>query len=316
MSLNTAGSVVPRLRTLSRRLESSLAEGSKPTSAMEEFDADPYLLGVANGVVDLHTGEFRKARPGDLLRRTCNVEWQGIDTACPVWDAFVQEIVGEDADVAAFLQRVFGYALTGLSCEPLFVVLAGEGRNGKTVMVETLGKVCGDYMNDQPTKENIEAFRKVRDEVDKATAPGGDGRLFAKKKDALAYLQGRGFAIQKTKFYADCKAGLVPTDTGGRFEEAVLLAYAAALPTVVKEEDGKLSADALRRISADADHKAEQAMNALACVDDSWTPSLRYMLEHQEEDGQGAEDEIPRESETTSVLARAASRASAILASR
>ena len=114
-------------------------------------------------------------------------------------------------------------------------------------------------MNDQPTKENIEAFRKVRDEVDKATATGADGRLFAKKNDALAYLQGRGFAIQKTKFYADCKAGLVPTDAGGRFEEAVLLAYASALPTVVKEEDGKLSAEALRRISADADHKAEQA---------------------------------------------------------
>jgi len=160
---------VKRFDRLAKRLRKNiddLREGAGVTAAlrfslsnddpllvrMEEFDADPYLLGVANGVVDLHTGEFRKARPGDLLRRTCNVEWQGIDTACPVWDAFVQEIVGEDADVAAFLQRVFGYALTGLSCEPLFVVLAGEGRNGKTVMVETLGKVCGDYMAPIPAE--------------------------------------------------------------------------------------------------------------------------------------------------------------------
>jgi len=115
-------------------------------------------------------------------------------------------------------------------------------------------------MNDQPTKENIEAFRKARDEVDKATVAGGEGRLFAKKKDALAYLQGRGFAIRKTKFYADCKAGLLPTDAGGRFEESVLLAYAASLPTVSREEDGKLSAEARRRLSADADHKVEQAL--------------------------------------------------------
>lgn len=113
---------------------------------MEDFDADPYLLGVANGVVDLHTGEFRAARPTDMLQRTCGVEWQGIDTPCPTWEKFVQEIVGEDAEVAGFLQRVFGYAITGLSSEPLFVVLAGEGRNGKTVLIETLGKVLGNYM--------------------------------------------------------------------------------------------------------------------------------------------------------------------------
>ncbi|HML52723.1 MAG TPA: phage/plasmid primase, P4 family [Solidesulfovibrio magneticus] len=152
-----------RLDRLEKRLRKNvedLREGSGVTAAlrfalsnedpllarMEDFDADPHLLGVANGVVDLHTGEFRAARPTDMIRRTCDVEWTGIDTPCPTWEAFVQEIVGEDADVASFLQRVWGYAITGLSSEPLFVVLAGEGRNGKTVLVETLGKVLGNYM--------------------------------------------------------------------------------------------------------------------------------------------------------------------------
>ena len=160
---------VKRLDKLCKRLRKNvddLREGSGVTASlrfalsnddpllvrMEEFDADPFLLGVANGVVDLKTGEFRKARPGDLLRRTCNVEWKGIDAPCPKWLAFVQEIVGEDPEVAAFLQRVFGYAITGLSSEPLFVVLNGEGRNGKTVMIETLGKVCGDYMAPIPAE--------------------------------------------------------------------------------------------------------------------------------------------------------------------
>lgn len=152
-----------RLERLEKRLRKNvddLREGSGVTAAlrfalsnedpllarMEDFDADPYLLGVANGVVDLRTGEFRTARPTDMLQRTCGVEWAGIDTPCPTWEAFVQEIVGEDAEVAGFLQRVFGYAVTGLSSEPLFVVLAGEGRNGKTVLIETLGKVLGNYM--------------------------------------------------------------------------------------------------------------------------------------------------------------------------
>lgn len=114
-------------------------------------------------------------------------------------------------------------------------------------------------MNNTPTKENIEAFKKVRDEVDKATTGGGEGRIFPKRPAALAYLQGRGFSIQKTKFYADCKAGLVPTNAAGQFEEAVLLAYASNLPTVAKEEDSKLSEEARRRLTADADYKSEQA---------------------------------------------------------
>lgn len=152
-----------RLDRLEKRLRKNindLREGSGVTAAlrfalsnedplladMKDFDADPHLLGVANGAVDLHTGEFRAARPTDMLRRTCDVAWEGIDTPCPTWEKFVQEIVGEDAEVAGFLQRVFGYAITGLSSEPLFVVLAGEGRNGKTVLVETLGKVLGNYM--------------------------------------------------------------------------------------------------------------------------------------------------------------------------
>lgn len=118
-------------------------------------------------------------------------------------------------------------------------------------------------MVEQPTKDNIEAFKKARDEVrrveDAADDPAAGGRLFPKKPAALAYLQGRGFAIKKTKFYADIKAGLIPTNAAGQFEEAVLLAYAAALPTTAKEEDGKLSCEARRRLTADADHKSEQA---------------------------------------------------------
>ncbi|HML56683.1 MAG TPA: hypothetical protein PKC79_21495 [Solidesulfovibrio magneticus] len=119
-------------------------------------------------------------------------------------------------------------------------------------------------MRDDPSKPTVEAFRAVRDEVDKAVAdrPAGEGRLFAKRPAALAYLQGRGFKVQKTKFNDDCKAGMVPTNAQGQFEEAVLLAYAAKLPVAAKEEDGQLAAESRRRLAADADHKSEQALLA------------------------------------------------------
>lgn len=130
----------------------SLSNDQPLIASVEQFDADPWVIGVANGVIDLKTGEHRQARPTDMIRRTSTVRWMGIDAPCPTWEAFVREITGEDDEVAAFMQRVFGYAITGLSCEPLFVVLAGEGRNGKSVLMRILGKVCGDYMSPIPAE--------------------------------------------------------------------------------------------------------------------------------------------------------------------
>lgn len=88
------------------------------------------------------------------------------------------------------------------------------------------------------------------------------GRLFTKPKEALAFLKGRGFKLGKTKFYDDCRKGLIPTDADGRFEEKVLMAYAAALPTLAKDEDVKASDASRQRMQADAAHKEEQALLA------------------------------------------------------
>lgn len=149
-------------------LRFALSNDDPLTATVSQFDADPWLFGVGNGVVELRTGEFRQARPEDMIHRTTAVEWKGIDAECPTWEAFVQEIVGDDPEKAAFLQRVFGYAITGQSCEPLFVVLSGEGRNGKTVMMKLLGKVCGSYMAPVPAELLLDQGQ-VRD-MDKPTS--------------------------------------------------------------------------------------------------------------------------------------------------
>lgn len=49
-------------------------------------------------------------------------------------------------EVISFIQRLFGYILTGKGNEHIFIVLYGaEGRNGKGVLVRTLMAVLGDY---------------------------------------------------------------------------------------------------------------------------------------------------------------------------
>ena len=40
-----------------------------------KFDADPMLLGVRNGIVDLCDGSFREARREDLITKQANVNF-------------------------------------------------------------------------------------------------------------------------------------------------------------------------------------------------------------------------------------------------
>lgn len=111
--------------------------------AGHEIDRDPWALPMANGVVDLRTGELHPGRPEDWLVKSSPVEWQGIDAPCPHWERFVTEIMGDDTEMAAFLRRVFGYGCTGLAREHIFLVLFGRGRNGKGIMTEVIQTVLG-----------------------------------------------------------------------------------------------------------------------------------------------------------------------------
>lgn len=108
------------------------------------WDARPGLLPVANGIVDLETGELSPGRPSDYIRTYAPTEWQGLDTPCPRFEQFILEIMGHDVDMATFLNRLFGYAISGLAQEHKFPILWGEtGRNGKDTLLETLGYVLG-----------------------------------------------------------------------------------------------------------------------------------------------------------------------------
>ena len=64
---------------------------------------------------------------------------------CPLWDEFIERVSGGDADLASFCQRMVGYGLTGTTREQCFFVLYGSGANGKTVFIETILSVLGEY---------------------------------------------------------------------------------------------------------------------------------------------------------------------------
>src|SRR5262249_53513134 len=114
-----------------------------------EWDRDPWLLGVQNGVVDLRTGTLRAGQLSDLIRTIAPVDYQGVDTPAPRWESFLMEIQGGEetaGENVRFLQRLFGYGTTGRATEHKLPILWGpEGRNGKDTLLGALELTLGPY---------------------------------------------------------------------------------------------------------------------------------------------------------------------------
>ena len=110
----------------------------------QKLDADPWLLGLQNGVIELKTGKFRQARRQDLITKRANVTYSRT-AQCPNWLKFLETVTGANADLQSYMQRATGYMLTGSVTEEVLFVLHGTGNNGKSTYRETLHALFGDY---------------------------------------------------------------------------------------------------------------------------------------------------------------------------
>jgi putative DNA primase/helicase len=114
------------------------------TVTLDQLDRDPFLLSVENGTLNLRSGELRPAEQADLITRRAPVTYDPAAT-CPMWDAFLKRILTGDADLIGFIQRAIGYSLTGLTVEQVIFLLHGLGANGKSVFLEVIRALLGDY---------------------------------------------------------------------------------------------------------------------------------------------------------------------------
>ncbi len=113
-----------------------------------EWDTDPWLLGVANGVVDLKTGSLRRGLPSDGITMHTRVAFQRSANA-PLWDEFLKDVFVDD-ELIDFLQHAVGYSLTGQTSEQCFFACFGDGANGKSTFLETVRYVFDEYAHNTP----------------------------------------------------------------------------------------------------------------------------------------------------------------------
>lgn len=107
------------------------------------LDANPWLLGTPNAVVDLRTAVSRPYSPADLITLSTRAVFDPLARA-PRWERFLEEIYPDPA-LRRYAWKAFGYAITGMTGEKCFHFLTGAGNNGKSKQCEAIEHVAGDY---------------------------------------------------------------------------------------------------------------------------------------------------------------------------
>lgn len=79
---------------------------------------------------------------GQLLTKVMPVEYDP-EAKCPRFDAFLEQIQPNIA-MRQFIQRWFGLSMSGLDVQKL-AFFHGGGANGKSVLVDLMGRMMGDY---------------------------------------------------------------------------------------------------------------------------------------------------------------------------
>jgi putative DNA primase/helicase len=110
----------------------------------EELDSDPWALNFNNGTLDLRTAELRKHDPSDLCTKIIPFDFNP-DATCPRFEKFLRSIFANNQDLIDFVQRAFGYSLTGSTREQVILFFWGSGANGKSTLLETIRAGLGDY---------------------------------------------------------------------------------------------------------------------------------------------------------------------------
>jgi len=140
----------------SGRIDAALKEAAPHISCLhDQMDADPMLVNTRSGVLrfqvvsdpDSGMGKVASVQlvPHDrayLQSRRVEADWRP-DARADRFHAFFNR-VQPAREMRGFLQRWFGLSMLGVPIQALLFNY-GAGANGKSVLIETIAKILGDY---------------------------------------------------------------------------------------------------------------------------------------------------------------------------
>lgn len=136
---------------------------------IDQLDHNPHLINTPGGIIDLRTALMLPHDPKEYMTRMAAVTPQAGTPSR--WLRFLDEATGGDKQLQLYLQRLCGYALTGLKTEHNLAFIYGTGGNGKSVFLNTVYSILGEYST-QATMDTFTSSKSDRHPTDLAGLAG------------------------------------------------------------------------------------------------------------------------------------------------
>jgi putative DNA primase/helicase len=125
------------------------------TVRTEDWDTHQHLLNTPEGVVDLRNGSLVSHDPSLLMRGMTKVTPDlfaigDFERACPRWLALIRQTAYGRPHIEPFLQRWFGYCLTGDIRHQHLLFIQGAAGTGKSQLLAAVMLLLGSYAQSLP----------------------------------------------------------------------------------------------------------------------------------------------------------------------
>jgi len=127
-----------------RSMVSLAASDPRVMVPFSELDQRSHLLGVANGVVDLRTGQLLDPDPELRITKCTGGEFHP-GAKADLFRQTVLDVFKGDQGQADFFQRLIGYSAMGNPVQQIMVIPFGNGANGKSTVLGAVRKAFGSY---------------------------------------------------------------------------------------------------------------------------------------------------------------------------
>lgn len=140
-------------RSLSRRGIEAAAALARRDSTLRvnahQLDNEPLHLNTPQGIVNLTTGALEDHDPARMHTKTTLIA-PDQDQPTPLWDRLLGYAFEDKPETVTFIQNLVGYAATGHVTHHILPFLYGSGGNGKSVFLDTITAILGDYATSAP----------------------------------------------------------------------------------------------------------------------------------------------------------------------
>lgn len=209
--------------------------------SLTEFNKNENIIVVENGLLDIETGELREHTPYEIYTNKFNFAYDPEASLTPTFKTYLETTFKDVEYQIDIIQEFFGYCLSSHYRFAVFLLLLGEGGNGKGVLLNVLTSFIGKENTSGLSLQEIcsndkfalaDLFQKkinVCGDISKAKIPNSDNIKKITGRDILRvqFKYGQPFTMYNTaKIINACnEMPKINDETKGFFDRLLIIDF-------------------------------------------------------------------------------------------